>query len=57
LKRSSCLGPSPKQTDEQRKAADKQLSDDSYRARLHNYLRMNGASAMARDKAERSFRA
>ena len=31
------------QTDEQRKAADKKLSEDCYRARLHNYLRINGA--------------
>ena len=30
-------------TDEQRKAADKKLTEDCYRARLHNYLRMHGA--------------
>jgi hypothetical protein len=33
----------PPQTDEQRKAADKKLTEDCYRARLHNYLRIHGA--------------
>jgi hypothetical protein len=33
----------PPQTDEQRQAADKKLTEDCYRTRLHNYLRIHGA--------------
>ena len=40
--RDNPIGGSP-QTPEQRKAADKKLFEDCYRARLHNYLKINEA--------------